>query len=127
VRLDPEQAGVDVPRPVLRDTIMQALRAEGVEVVTWQTEPLPAQPLFRAREGFGAGWPWSVDRETDFDAAYDPSAFPATRRLLDGSLVLFSQSYPLIAQDREMVLRYAETFARVWKHREELCARAARV
>ncbi|HEY8079601.1 MAG TPA: DegT/DnrJ/EryC1/StrS family aminotransferase [Labilithrix sp.] len=126
VRLDPARAGVDIPRRVFRDVVAQALRAEGLEVVAWQTDPLPAQPVFREREGFGNGWPWTQDRETDFDAAYDPSTFPATQRLLDGSVVLFSQSCPLIAQERGMVVRYAEAFARIWKHREELCARAAR-
>ena len=88
------------------------------EVVLWQTDPLPSQMLFQRRDGFGGGWPWSADRETDFRKRYDPARFPNTRALLDGSIVLFSQSCPLIAQDATTVDRYAEAFARVWHHRE---------
>jgi hypothetical protein len=109
---------------VLRDALGAALRAEGLEVVLWQTAPLPAQPLFRTRRGYGDGWPWTTDPETDFGTAYDPARFPHTRALLDGSLVLFSQSCPLIAQPRELVRRYGEAFARVWAERRTLVDRA---
>jgi hypothetical protein len=102
----------------------KALVAEGLEVVLWQTASLPAQSTFREREGFGGGWPWSMDSGTDFAKSYDPARFPNTQRLLDGSVVLFSQSCPLIAQTDAMVDRYAEAFARVWSKRDALEARA---
>ena len=124
VRLDPAAAGLDVAPRVLRDVTMGALRAEGLEVVTWQTAPLPAQPIFQRREGLGNGWPWTTDVETDFEQSYDVARFPNTRRLLDGSLLLFSQSCPLIAQESDVVARYAEAFARVWEQRFELVRRA---
>ncbi len=126
VRLSPEHAGVELPASVLREAVTRALKAEGLDVVRWQTDVLPAQPLFRAREGFGDGWPWSTDRETDFAALYDPARFPRARALLDGSIVLFSQSCPLIAQTDETVDRYAEAFQRVWQARADLPAWAAR-
>ena len=126
VRLDPQAAGVDVSPRVLRDAMMRALRAEGLEVVLWQTAPLPAQRVFQTREGFGEGWPWSTDRETDFAALYDPARFERTRRLLDGSLLLFSQSHPLIAQTLEVVDRYADAFARVWRERHAIAQQAKR-
>jgi hypothetical protein len=120
VRLDPRAAGLHLSPRVLRDVMLRALRAEGLEVVLWQVEPLPAQRVFQGRDGFGGGYPWSIDRETDFGALYRPSRFPRTQELLDGSLVLFSQSCPLIAQDDDLVDRYAEAFARVWHEREAL-------
>jgi dTDP-4-amino-4,6-dideoxygalactose transaminase len=123
VRLDPARAGLDVSPRALRDAMIRALRAEGLEVVLWQSEPLPAQPVFRAR---GRGTPWSFDRDTDFEFLYDPARFPRTRALLDGSLVLFSQSCPLIAQSRDVVDRYAEAFARVWSARSQVVAHAIR-
>ncbi|MGO8998060.1 MAG: DegT/DnrJ/EryC1/StrS family aminotransferase [Polyangiaceae bacterium] len=126
VRLDPVAAGVKLSPRVLRDAMIRALRAEGLEVVLWQTAPLSAQPVFQKLEGFGGGWPWSADRETDYRALYAPSRFPKTQALLDGSLILFSQSRPLIGQSRETVDAYAEAFARVWSHREELAAWALR-
>src|SRR5436309_626620 len=50
VRLDPERAGVRLLPTALRDRLLEALRAEGVEAVLWQTVPLPAHPMFAYRE-----------------------------------------------------------------------------
>ena len=120
IRLDPQAAGLSVSRLTLRNIIKKALIAEGLEVVYWQTTSLPAQATFQTREGFGGGFPWSTDRETDFSKLYDPARFPRTQELLDGSIVLFSQSCPFIAQTAETVQAYAEAFARVWAKRDEL-------
>jgi dTDP-4-amino-4,6-dideoxygalactose transaminase len=120
VRLDPVAAGVKLSPLALRDAMIEALRAEGLEVVLWQTAPLSAQPIFQRLEGYGGGWPWSADRETDYRALYAPSRFPHTQRLLDGSLLLFSQSRPLIGQSQETVDKYAEAFTRVWSQRAEI-------
>jgi dTDP-4-amino-4,6-dideoxygalactose transaminase len=115
VRFDPRAAGVDVLPSELRDAIAHALRAEGCEVVQWQSQPLPAMPIFAERKGFGEGFPWSAGNDTKTDGR-----FPRTRKLLACSLVLFSQSCPLIAQDSEMVGRYADAFRRVWANRHEV-------
>jgi perosamine synthetase len=120
VRLDPAAAGVDLSPRALRDATLRGLRAEGLEVVLWQVDPLPAQALFRQRIGFGGGFPWSLDHKTDFDALYDATRFPNTQLLLDSSIVLFSQSCPLIAQTAEVVDIYAKAFARVWRERRSL-------
>jgi dTDP-4-amino-4,6-dideoxygalactose transaminase len=118
VRFDLEAAGVSGVAPrAFRDRLAKALRAEGLEVVLWQTEPLPAHPLFRDRLAKGEGWPTGdVPRDRLADN-YRADRYPVTRALLDGSLLLFSQSYPLIAQDEATVVAYADTFARVWAKR----------
>jgi dTDP-4-amino-4,6-dideoxygalactose transaminase len=116
VHIDPQAAGLDMSPRALRDATARALRAEGLEVVLWQNAPLPAQAVFQRREAY----PMSVEREVDLAANYDPARYPRTRRILDGSVVLFSQSCPLIAQSDETVDRYAEAFARVWRERREL-------
>ncbi len=126
VRLDPAAAELKISPLALRGAMIHALRAEGLEVVLWQNAPLSAQPVFQRLEGFGGGWPWSADRETDYRALYSPARFPRTQRLLDGSIVLFSQSRPLIGQSRETVDKYAEAFARVWMQREDVAAWAAK-
>jgi dTDP-4-amino-4,6-dideoxygalactose transaminase len=120
VHVDPAGAGVDIAHATWRDAVAEALRAEGLEVVAWQDDVLPAQRVFQDRTGFGRGFPWSTDRETDFATLYRPDRFPGGRALLEGSFVLFSQSCPLIAQDDDLVDRYAEAFARVWSRREDL-------
>jgi perosamine synthetase len=92
VRLDPRAAGLALSPRALRDRVLEALVAEGVEAVLWQQAPLPAHPLFASRE---------------------PYAIAAAA--LDASLVVGSQSYPLFAQPVEVVDRWAEGFERVWK------------
>jgi len=119
VHLDPERAGVALSPLRLRDAVMQALRAEGLEVVLWQSAPLPAQGVFQRRDPAG-GFPRAREGGTDLAVNYDPALYPRTNALLDGSVVLFSQSCPLIAQPDEVVDRYAEAFRRVWHHRQAL-------
>ncbi|HEX8791445.1 MAG TPA: DegT/DnrJ/EryC1/StrS family aminotransferase [Polyangiaceae bacterium] len=123
VHIDPARAGLSVSPARLRDAMIPALRAEGLEVVLWQNVPLPAQTVFQRRDPTG-GFPRAREGGADLASNYDPSHYPRTRALLDGSLLLFSQSCPLIAQDDTMVDRYAEAFARVWQHREAIVARA---
>jgi dTDP-4-amino-4,6-dideoxygalactose transaminase len=125
VHLDPERAGIALSPQRVRDLVMAALRAEGLEVVLWQSAPLPAQTVFRRRDRSG-GFPSTREGGTDLAANYDPARYPQTNALLAGSLVLFSQSFPLIAQSDELVDRYAEAFRRVWNHRGALADWAAR-
>lgn len=128
VWLDAKEAGLDLSATALRDVVIKALRAEGVEVVLWQGEPVPAHTVFQKMEGFGKSSPWSAGGPEAIAFArknYDPSRYGATRRLLDGSLILFSQSCPLIAQGDEVVGKTIEAFQKVWRHRAELQAVAA--
>jgi dTDP-4-amino-4,6-dideoxygalactose transaminase len=118
VHFDPQRAGLSCSPRKLRDVMLEALAAEGLEVVLWQTAPLPAQPFFRSA-GFGAGFPWGTTERP----SYDPALFPGASRLLDGSIVVFSQSCPLIAQDAAMVDRYVEAFAKVHARRAELVSK----
>jgi len=119
VRFDPERAGVSISARALRDVMIEALRAEGLEVVMWQNAPLPAQPVFQA-----SAKRWALEGGVELAANYEPSRYGNTQKILDGSVVLFSQTCPLIAQSSELVDRYAEAFARVWAERRTLEARA---
>lgn len=127
VHFDAREAGVDLPARVLREALSTALNAEGVNAVLWQDHSLPEHPLFREMKGFGGGWPFTASPSPDaLRAGYAPSKFPNTRALLDSSIVLFSQTRPLIAQTAETVDRYAEAFRKVWGQRERLLEVAAR-
>jgi dTDP-4-amino-4,6-dideoxygalactose transaminase len=57
-----------------RPLVAAALRAEGVPVCEWQRMVVPAQTLFKRREGYGRGCPWSCAGSR---VEYDPSAYPA--------------------------------------------------
>lgn len=100
VRLDPERAGVRLAPRAFRGRVLQALRAEGVEAVLWQTVPLPAHPLFASRE-----------------------PYPEAAAALDASLIVGSQSYPLFAQPPAVVDAWADALEKVWAHLPELSTR----
>ncbi|MDP9035803.1 MAG: DegT/DnrJ/EryC1/StrS family aminotransferase [Myxococcota bacterium] len=131
VHIDPKQAGVSLPPERLRDAVMQALRAEGLEVVLWQHAPLPAQAIFQRAAGSRRHAVGRMDDSgvggTDLSLNYQPARYPRTKGLLDGTLMLFSQSCPLIAQPDDVVDRYAQAFERVWRHRSELATWSERL
>lgn len=127
--LDPQAAGVDLDPVSFRSAVTKALRAEGVEAVLWQSEPIPEHTVFQKMEGFGKGAPWSSAGPEAMAYAkknYDAARYPATKRLLERSIILFSQSCPLIAQSEEIVGRTAEAFHKVWAQRTELSRALAR-
>jgi perosamine synthetase len=108
LRLEPGELGFDGPATELRDRVVQALRAEGVEAVLWQVHPLPAYPAFRRRLA-----PWHARREGEELRPWDPQEFPESSRLLDDSLILGSETMPLFIQERALMERYVEAFTKV--------------
>jgi perosamine synthetase len=120
VWLDPAAAGLELSAVELRDAMRRALDAEGCEVVLWQSDPMPSFPLFQQLRGYGKGFPWSAGDLDRVRANYRAENFPTSRRLLDSSIVLFSQTCPLIAQDAATIDRYADAFRKVWENRAEL-------
>ena len=121
VHFDPAEAGLDLPPRALRGALLSALEAEGCNAVLWQDHSLPEHPLVARFEGYGGGWPFTASRSADeLRESYAADRFPRARALLDRSIVLFSQSRPLIAQPTAVVDRYAEALAKVWAQRRRL-------
>lgn len=121
VRLDASQLGIKASPRQVRDAMVQALKAEGVDAVLWQTQPVPGQTLFREKIGFGHGCPWDHGQPVN----YALDQFPETVRLLDSSLCLFSHTYPIAPQSLALCEAYAEAFTQVWNRLDEVLARAA--
>lgn len=112
-RLEPKELGIEIPPRIFRDKVLLALQAEGVPAVLWQTFPLPANPLFQRKEGFGKGFPWSFPGARTID--YCADEYPETIKLLDSSLVIGSEKYPLYAQPPETVRLWGEAIQKVFK------------
>ncbi len=102
LRLDPAAMGLDADPLRLRNAMLRALRAEGVEAVLWHTTPLPAYPLFQQRAGYGSQFPWTVPPASR-DITYDAAAYPEATSLLNDSLLLGSERYPLAGQDSSVM------------------------
>lgn len=62
----------------LRDSVMKAMQAEGVQTSVWQSFILPAMTVFQAKDGFGRGHPWSHPAAGPVD--YAPEKFPNALR-----------------------------------------------
>lgn len=121
VRLDPARMGLDVAPRRLRDSMLRALRAEGVEAVLWHTTPLPAYPVFQQRAGFGGRFPWTMPPASR-DITYDPHAYPEATRLLDDSILLGSERYPLAGQDASVMPYVVAAFRKVYHALDTLVA-----
>jgi dTDP-4-amino-4,6-dideoxygalactose transaminase len=124
VSIDPDAAGLDLDRPTAGRAVAGALADRGVLVTTWEKSAQSEFQLFRARVGFGRGWPFVNSSPELLGDNYRAEQFPGVRRHLDGSFLLFTQSYPLIAQDAALVDSYADEFERLWERRHELVDRA---
>jgi hypothetical protein len=98
--------------------MVRALRAEGCQAVLWQTRPVPGQTLFQRLDAEAARRPTDAGRRVSYDLAQ----FPEATRILDRSLCLFSQTYPIASQPRPLVEAYADAFARVWTRLGEVLA-----
>jgi dTDP-4-amino-4,6-dideoxygalactose transaminase len=98
VRVDPDVAGIRLSPRALRDRLLEALRAEGVEAVLWQRVPLPSHPLFK----------------DSCALAEVPLRYPNATATLDSSLIIGSQTYPLFAQPAGVVNAWADAFETVW-------------
>lgn len=118
VRLDLDAAGAAgrIPARGFRDLVLEALRAEGVEAVLWQTMPLPAQPLFLRNRLE----PWHPRLEATPLPPWDPSEYPASAEVLDSSIVVGSERHPLAVQDARLMELYVEAFAKVFGQLERL-------
>lgn len=117
-RLDPAAAGLDGVRPgAFRQAVQRALRAEGVPVQRYQSMPLTDQEVFRRRQGYGRGYPWTISGAAPGD---DP--VPHTRQILEDSLTI--QRVHLPPTSGTLLARCAEAFQKVWANREVLGAMA---
>ena len=119
IRIDTEALGFTGPATELRDRLLWALRAEGVEAVVWQLYPLPALPAFR-RGDLG---PWTPSARGERLDAWDRDRFPNASQVLDDSLILGSERYPLFNQDTELAERYVDACEHVFAHIDDVLAR----
>jgi dTDP-4-amino-4,6-dideoxygalactose transaminase len=121
VRLHPEEMGIKADHTAVRDRMLVALRAEGVEAVLWHTTPLPAYPLFQQRTGFGGAFPWTIP-PAGREITYDPAAYPEATRLLDCSLLIGSERHPLCGQDEDLMDHYVAAFHKVYRALDDVLA-----
>jgi dTDP-4-amino-4,6-dideoxygalactose transaminase len=120
VRLEPTELDLGHLEPTaFRDALGKTLLGLGVGVELWHTEPAPAFPIFRNRQGFGGQFPWTQP-PAGRDITYDPADFPEATALLDSSLVICDMKHPIFVQPIEVIEFYAETIRQVLSDPERI-------
>ena len=79
LRLDFDALGITEDKERFRDAIAAAIRAEGVTCSVWQRFILPEMTVFRAKNAYGGGFPWSIPG-ADEGVDYIPENFPNAMR-----------------------------------------------
>lgn len=88
LRIDPAAWDYDGPAAALRDALLEAAAAEGTRAMVWQRFILPDMTVFKAKNAYGQGVPWSLPNAGEVD--YDPAQFPVAQRHCDTHLCLGS-------------------------------------
>ncbi|MFE4361407.1 DegT/DnrJ/EryC1/StrS family aminotransferase [Kitasatospora sp. NPDC056800] len=108
--LHPEAVGLeDLPVHAVKEAVHELLVAEGVPAREWQNTPIPCHLPFRHRDGFGNGYPFSLNPDAVRD--HRPEDFPVTLGMLDSTLVLCRELRSPVEYER--ILRYADAFRKV--------------
>ncbi len=79
LRLDFEALGVTGNKVEFRDAVCASIRAEGVTCSVWQRFILPEMTVFRAKNAYGGGFPWSIPG-ADEGVNYTPENYPNALR-----------------------------------------------
>lgn len=115
--LKPEEFNLDISPVKFRNSVLEALVAEGVAAQTYETSPIPSQSIFKKLIGYGNGCPWSCKytRKINFKKEYDASNYPETVNVLNSSIVLYDSLYP--PNGKELMDSYIKAFKKIFNHR----------
>jgi perosamine synthetase len=110
LRFDPATLGAGLAPTLLRDRLIAALRAEGVDAALWHVEPVTSFPIFQTHDGFGHGYPWSL---VPGAGKVEPSDYPNAIDLLDASIIVCDEVHPIFVQPLELMQAYVAAFKKV--------------
>ncbi|MFA6930151.1 MAG: DegT/DnrJ/EryC1/StrS family aminotransferase [Lentisphaeria bacterium] len=105
---------------LLRDAIMAALQAEGAGVGIWQSYILPDMTVFKAKNAYGGGCPWScpLSNADGEKVDYNRKNFPEALRHCDTH---FGMTMPLRAPNGpEVATLVGDAFQKVFNNLREL-------
>ncbi len=116
IRFDMKALGHEEDAAAFRDKIMKALQAEGVPTSVWQRFILPVMTVFRAKNGYGRGCPWSCPHAAPVD--YSADNFPVAQKHADSHT---GMTTPLRAPNGpEVAELVAEAFGKVMENVDQL-------
>ncbi|MGK5627495.1 DegT/DnrJ/EryC1/StrS family aminotransferase [Streptomyces sp. URMC 123] len=110
----PEDLGLDdLPVAAFRDAVEKAVNAEGLGIMRWQHQPVPAQTLFQERRGYGRGCPWTCGH-AEPGRVYRPEEYPVAEDICRRRLVL-GQSFSSLGPPNDLATMraFADVFHKV--------------
>jgi dTDP-4-amino-4,6-dideoxygalactose transaminase len=122
LRFGPSALGLKISAVEFRTRLLDALEAEGVEATLWHVTPMPSFPLFQSiNAGEIHACPWVCPANKP-QIRYHPADYPEAQRLLDESIVVNSETYPIYVQNLELMEYYVAAFRKVFDNLDELLA-----
>lgn len=120
MRFDPQAAGLDLSAGRFTKAVEDAMAAEGLPLRLYQNAPVPGQMMFRLKEGFGNGVPWSLPGARD--VTYDIEEYPVTLEVLETTRCIgkAGSSGPNYFLNRATMDLYLDGFRKVWENLPEL-------
>jgi perosamine synthetase len=120
VKFDPFAAGLSIAPGRFAQAVQDAMGAEGLPLRYYQNAPVPGQTIFRSKEGFGGGIPWSLPGAREVN--YDIEEYPVTLETLDTTrcIGLSGTSGPNYFRNRQTLDLYLEGFRKLWGHLSSL-------
>jgi dTDP-4-amino-4,6-dideoxygalactose transaminase len=114
IRFEPARLGYDIHKGRFSQAVSTAMQAEGLPLRYYQFLPVPGQSVFRHKQGFGYGIPWSLPRARQVN--YDIEAYPVTLDVLESTRCIGKSgtSGPNYFRNRSTMDAYIQGFEKVW-------------
>ncbi len=120
IRFDPRILGLDIHPGRFAQAVSDAMAAEGLPLRFYQFVPVPGQMVFRSKQGFGKGIPWTLPSARSVE--YDIEEYPVTLDVLETTRCIGKSgtSGPNYFRNKATMDAYIRSFEKVWENLESL-------
>jgi len=120
IRFDPSALGFDIHPGRFTQAVSDAMHAEGLDLRFYQFVPVPGQMVFRLKQGFGRGIPWTLPNARP--VKYDIEEYPITLDVLETTRCIGKSgtSGPNYFRNRATMDAYVRGFEKVWGNLDPL-------
>ncbi len=116
MKFNPTDAGLSIEAGRFAQAVQNAMAAEGLPLRFYQNAPVPGQTIFRSKEGFGHGIPWSLPGAREI--TYNIEEYPVTLDTLNTTrcIGLSGTSGPNYFRNKRTMDLYLEGFRKLWEN-----------
>ena len=127
ILFDPGAAGYDIHAGRFTRAVEDVMKAEGLPLRHYQNIPVPGQMIFRLKEGFGNGVPWTLPGARDIN--YDFEEYEVTLQVLETSRCIgkSGSSGPNYFRSRQTMDLYIQGFHKVWENLDQVVEYAGKL